>query len=191
MAYIKMKYKAMKPRKLKQELSAKLFKELKKHWEQGVRIFVDEMIRAMVSDSPGGTLDTGMTAGTLIPLAEQVRIATSIRISITSARKRPSSKPLKHMNTGKTLNGRREYSIEDGIYAGRKAFKLDYGTKEKPQFNFTFYTKTWQFKVSVEPRVNSIEKANALMIQHMKNTNFHKHIEKISRRIIGNYLREI
>jgi hypothetical protein len=111
------------------EYDEKYYKKIRKIWEEAVR----EFIRNTVID---GTVHvrSGMSAGSFRPLAQKV----SMDFSIAGKRR----KGLTDMEGN--YHPELYQSVKAGMAAGRKSFKLNFGSAGRPVFDFTFDISVFQ-----------------------------------------------
>jgi hypothetical protein len=99
-----------------------------------VRVFVKTTVQYI-------GVDTGMTGGTLQPVAQQV--GTGVLAEVR-ARVKNSSRTGFTTMTGRYYRSRRR-SMDEGIKAGHNAYVLRFGTVQRPRMIFTFNTKVYQY----------------------------------------------
>ena len=109
---------------------------------------------------------SGMSGASLQPLAREV--GTGI---------------LKHLGRPKPVKGqtsmagryyrRRQRSIDEGIKAGLKAFKMNYGTVKRPMMFLRFETNVYQYALW-EPTWGSLYDATVAMVDYIEN-NFERY----------------
>jgi hypothetical protein len=120
-----------------------------------VRVFVKTTVRYI-------GVDTGMTGGTLQPVAQQV--GTGVLAEVRARVKRSSRTGFTTM-TGRYYRSRKR-SIDEGIKAGQNAYVLKFGTVQRPRMIFTFNTKVYQFALW-EPSWQSLNFGFEAMIAYI------------------------
>jgi len=97
-------------------------------------------------------VDTGMSAATFFPLARQVRRGSvaAVRAHIVSQNPSRPKKDLAEFPTGQRRDPPGERSRSEGDRLGEKAYRLNFGSKKRPLFAFSFNTQTFQFALHEE-----------------------------------------
>lgn len=105
-------------------------------WQDAVEEFVLEVQKHIA-------IDTGMSAASLIPLAENVGLDTLLRASIAAKRKRYIVKG--YNPPGGFPRPSTNKSMQAGESAGSSAYSLNFGTPLIPRVSFTFDIQVWQY----------------------------------------------
>lgn len=135
----------------------KYYTAMRQLWKEGIRVFIDVAVDTM-ADSRNPTIDTGMSAGSLIPLAREVRGTTiSTRQFILSNRQHISRR-----GYGYDPHGFR--SIGAGEALGEDAYSTSYGTVDEPIFSFSFDINVFQYQIH-EDSWKSLDKAEDEMLR--------------------------
>ena len=106
----------------------------KDYYEAMIRLFQDAAAEFAWRTVQEVSVDTGMSAASLEPLAEAV--GTTILPEFSGFIKHPF-RPWGTAMTGLSQRGRIR-SVDAGIRAGRSAYKFSYGSLRNPYFVFTF-----------------------------------------------------
>lgn len=154
MSGIGAKVSGLRPKRDARKYTKGVHQDLTKIWDEAARHFVEEVVNS------GVAIDTGMSAGSLVPLATKLRIGGQTRSDIASKRKRSSRKGYAHSKSGRR-------SLNAGIKLGGKAFKLSYGSVKRTQFLFEFDTVVFQHSFH-EPRWKSLERGRKAFISNIR-----------------------
>ena len=132
--------KGLKPRV--DVFTKKLHQNMSRLWTDATKAFLEEIIKNDLIK-----VDTGMSRASLLPLARAVRMLTVVRASIN-----PKRGPRPGYNAGaqggatswEVGDPSQPKSIEAGIKAGQKAYRLNFGTPGRPVFRFEFNIVVYQ-----------------------------------------------
>jgi hypothetical protein len=102
--------------------------QLVKLWKECVKSFVIETSRYMA-------IDTGMSMASLLPLAAKVRLASTIRATISGASAGPRTG---YTDMNFTYHRNQRKSIAHGRRLGDKAYQLRFGSPSNPALVFEF-----------------------------------------------------
>jgi hypothetical protein len=125
-----------------------------------VRVFVKTTVQYI-------GVDTGMTGGTLQPVAQEV--GTGVLAEVRARMKNSSRTGFTTM-TGRYYRSRKR-SMDEGIKAGQNAYVLKFGTVKRPRMIFTFNTKVYQFALWEPRRWHSLNFGLEAMVAYI-NQNF-------------------
>jgi len=108
---------------------------MKRLWRNATKAFLETVIEDDLI-----RVETGMSKASLLPLARAVQMLTTVRASIDP--KVARRKGYTSINGTYDPNGQR--SIDSGIRLGQDAYKLTFGNKDHPVFNFEFHIVVYQ-----------------------------------------------
>lgn len=154
MSGIGAKVSGLRPKRDTRKYTKGMHKDLSKIWDEAARHFVEEVV------DKGVSIDTGMSAGSLVPLATKLRIGGQTRSDIAAKRKRNSRKGYANSKSGRR-------SLNAGIKLGRNAYRITYGSVKKTQFLFEFDTVVYQHTFH-EPRWHSMRKGRQAFMSNLR-----------------------
>lgn len=120
-------------------------------WRSGGEAFIRAAVREIL-------IDTGMTAGTFLPLARAVARVRAVRIvnQKIDSRPGPASRPgIPTFPFGIRDRSRRQ-SAREGIKLGASAYRFGVGNPQRPVLTFQFETIAFQHAIH-EPTIRSLQ----------------------------------
>jgi len=113
-----------------------IYRDLKRYWKEACQIFVESVASQI-------HVDTGMSLGSILPVAEELRMKTRFLQAMRGFGPSKSGHT-KAYGPFADNNGLRK-SYASGVKLGRRAYELKYGTHGDPGFVFTFLIKVLQY----------------------------------------------
>ncbi len=120
------------------KITIRLHQQISRIWNDAIRAYIRTVVFECMK------ADTGMSMGSLVPLARAVRMATEVKSFALVSKKRGGVQGIDEINYG----GYSPYAwktVGAGIRRGKNAYKIDYGTPGRPRFLFTFEIPVLQF----------------------------------------------
>lgn len=126
--------------------------KMRQLWRDAIRAALRGMVQAWVNS---GSIDTGMSVASLLPLAraklgrKRFRIGgvAKVQEGIGKRKFRPrKGKPyVVNVGSGSIAEPKRNKTIEEGIAAGEDSFSIIVGTPKNPFYRFDFDIKVFQW----------------------------------------------
>lgn len=131
-----------------------LHKNMIRLWSNAIRAGLYAMINTYSIE-----VDTGMSLGTLIPLAKEIgsgrfSIMTALQAHLNAHQKHEYRKGVTNMSG--TYNSNLIRNFEAGVKEGKKAYSVSFGDASKPRFKFSLKTNVYQY-AKHEPSWKSLE----------------------------------
>jgi hypothetical protein len=143
----------------------------KKHHEaiqelirEAIRVFVHTIVQSYI------VIDTGMSAASLEPLAQEVD--TTIIDIVAARRKRAVRKGRTTLSGTWYRNSKRD--MEAGVKAGYNAYTIKYGSVNQPLVNFEFRIKVFQYMLH-EPSWQTLENGISSFRRFIE-SNYHRYL---------------
>lgn len=153
MQFSLVKVKGLKPRV--DVFTKKLHDNMTRLWKDATREFIKEAL-------PLVHIDTGMSRMSVAPLARLVRMVTEVKAFSPKRRERKGYTDL-NGNYDPTINR----SAALGERLGQKAFKLNFGSKDRPVFVFRFDLKVYQYALH-EDEWQSLERGQEAFLAYLR-----------------------
>ena len=152
---------------IEKRLSDYMWKQATRLWREGMKAFLNGVVR-----SPGFShIDTGMSMGSLIPVARELRFRYyEDAVELLAGHPRTGV-----TNIDRSYDGTRDRSVEEGIRVGKRSYTLDYGTPQKPEFIFEITIAVYQYS-RYEPQWQTLD-AGAKAFEDFINLNADKFIK--------------
>lgn len=144
------------------DMAEPVYVSLVEVWEQAASEFIDAALEDIL-------VQTGMSAASFFPLARVVRNGDVSQI-LSFINSRATSGPRPGIPT--FPDGRRTRTgfqdIDSGDRLGERAYRLSFGSSERPVFIFTFQTVVWQHAY-YEPEQQTLEKGRVAFVEYVNN----------------------
>jgi len=141
-------------------------KQIQELTREAVRVFVHTIVQNYI------VIDTGMSAASLEPLAQEV--GTTIIDVVVQRRKRAYRKGRETLSGTWYRNSKRD--IDAGVKAGYNAYTLTFGNVNQPLINFEFRIKVFQYWFH-EPTWQTLEAGRQAFIRFIE-TNYTDYLPK-------------
>jgi len=113
-----------------------IYRDLKRYWKEACQIFIETIATHI-------HVDTGMSLGSVLPVAEELRMKTRFLQAMRGFG--PSKSGHKKAYGPFADNNGLRKSYASGVKLGQRAYELKYGTHGDPGFVFTFLIKVLQY----------------------------------------------
>lgn len=154
MSGFNIKVKGFRPRLDAKKYTKKVHTDMTRIWREAAKAFVRSVVENSIH------VDTGMSAGSLVPLATELRIGGKTKTYISTHRKRVKRK-------GYAYDKSSYRSLNRGIQLGKNAYKLNFGSVKRVAFVFEFSTLVFQYSFH-EPNWNTLQVGRRAFIAELE-----------------------
>lgn len=142
-------------RKAITDFNTAFYEAAKRLWKDAAKEFIKTAVSSIV-------IDTGMSAASMLPLAEKADYETELYAEIAGRVKRSKRQGLTYLDGSYDRSRFRE--IKEGIAAEEKKSKLLFGSEKRPFMQFSFTITVYQYDRWEPRRWHSLNKGSTAFI---------------------------
>jgi len=161
------------------DFNTEFYNAAKRLWKDAAKKFIDSAVSSIV-------IDTGMSAASMLPLAEKADYETELYAEIVGKVQRVRRKGLTHIDGSYDASRYRE--IKEGVKAEEKKSKLLVGSEKRPFMQFYFTITVYQYARWEKRRWHSLEKASDEFIKYI-DENWEYYFPKGLNKVLNPYRR--